>query len=192
MDSTHTCNILIHCKYIALPRASTKQPMRKVAGSLLSPFIGYDYDLYPTYSTINLKQPHNTWRCFTGVERPVCISPNRAFICRTPTTAEDTALQIKLLSDFVKCLYRWCWHGLWWQHLVAAYYSFINPNRMKVWVGLVGWAQDSKSLPVKDQRLPLSHGTNQGSKEMVKSDRQSEADIMVLVYSQLPKPSAVN
>ena len=24
-------------------------------------------------------------------------------------------------------------------HLIAAYYSFIDPERMKGWVGLVGW-----------------------------------------------------
>ena len=57
--------------------------------------------------------------------------------------------------------------GLWWQHLVAAYYSFIDPERMKGWVGLVGWpiathisghpsavgwAQDSERSPVNDQR----------------------------------------
>jgi len=53
----------------------------------------------------------------------------------------------------------------WWQHLVAAYYSFIDPERMKGWVDLVSWpiadgcrpsavgrAQDSESSPVKDQR----------------------------------------
>jgi len=33
---------------------------------------------------------------------------------------------------------RWRRHGLWW-HLAAAYYSFIDPERMKSWVGLVGW-----------------------------------------------------
>jgi len=55
---------------------------------------------------------------------------------------------------------------LWWQHQVAAYSSFIDPERMKGWVGLVVWpaadisghpsavgrAQDSESSPVKDQR----------------------------------------
>jgi len=30
---------------------------------------------------------------------------------------------------------------LWWQHLVAAYYSFINPERMKGCVCLVGYLQ---------------------------------------------------
>jgi len=28
--------------------------------------------------------------------------------------------------------------GEWWQHLVTANYSFIDPKRMKGWVGLVG------------------------------------------------------
>ena len=55
-------------------------------------------------------------------------------------------------------------------HLIAAYYSYIYPERMKGWVGLVGWptadglptlsdhpsaagrAQDRESLPVKDRR----------------------------------------
>jgi len=54
-------------------------------------------------------------------------------------------------------------------HLIAAYYSFIYPERMKGWVGLVGWltadglpisghpsaagqAQDSESSPVRDRR----------------------------------------
>ena len=52
---------------------------------------------------------------------------------------------------------------------IAAYYSFIHPERMKGWVGLVGWlqptlshisghpsaadrAQDRESSPVKDRR----------------------------------------
>ena len=55
------------------------------------------------------------------------------------------------------------------RHLIAAYYSFIDPERLKGWVGLVGWpiadgsptcghsltvggAQDRESSPVKDQR----------------------------------------
>ena len=52
-------------------------------------------------------------------------------------------------------------------HLIAAYYSFIYPERMKGWVGLVGWptadgllgylsaadwSQDSESSPVRDRR----------------------------------------
>ena len=40
---------------------------------------------------------------------------------------------------------RWCCHGLWWQHLVAAYYSFIDTKRMKGWVGLVGWPIDRQT-----------------------------------------------
>ena len=56
------------------------------------------------------------------------------------------------------------------RHLIAAYYSFIYPERMKGWVGLLGWptaerfthlsghpsaagrAQDRESSPVKDRR----------------------------------------
>jgi len=54
-------------------------------------------------------------------------------------------------------------------HLIPAYYSFINPERMKGWVGLVGWPvadglltlvvthqlqveRRTKSSPVKDRR----------------------------------------
>jgi len=59
--------------------------------------------------------------------------------------------------------------------LIAAYYSSIDLERMKGWVGLVaadglptrghpsaaGRAQDMKSSPVKDRRsIPLRHATN--------------------------------
>jgi len=62
-------------------------------------------------------------------------------------------------------------------HLIAAYYSFIYPERKKGWVGLVGWpiqrtichirghprhaggTQDSESSLVKDQRSALCHAT---------------------------------
>ena len=54
-------------------------------------------------------------------------------------------------------------------HLIPAYYSFIDPEKMKGWVGLVGWlvadglptlvvtsaagrAQDRESSPVRDRR----------------------------------------
>ena len=51
-------------------------------------------------------------------------------------------------------------------HLIPAYYSFIDPERMKGWVGLAGWpvahisghpsaacrAQDKESSPVGDRR----------------------------------------
>jgi len=49
------------------------------------------------------------------------------------------------------------------RHLITAYYSSINPEGMKGWVGLVGWpiadglpsatgrAQDRESLPARDQ-----------------------------------------
>ena len=53
------------------------------------------------------------------------------------------------------------------RHLVAAYYSFIDPERTKGWVGLVGWLiadglpiwspascrsnENRESLPIKDQ-----------------------------------------
>jgi len=33
------------------------------------------------------------------------------------------------------------------RHLIAAYYSFIYPERMKGWVGLVGW-HTAHSLPM--------------------------------------------
>ena len=59
-------------------------------------------------------------------------------------------------------------------HLIAAYYSFIYPERMKGWVGLVGWhtADGLPILAVTRQRrtgkvclsetdvLPLCHATN--------------------------------
>jgi len=64
-------------------------------------------------------------------------------------------------------------------HLIAAYYSFIYPERMKGWVSLIGWpiadglpthisghpsaagqAQDRESSPVKDNVLPLCHLAN--------------------------------
>ena len=52
-------------------------------------------------------------------------------------------------------------------HLIAAYYSFIYPERMKGWVGLVGWPT-ADGLPTwspvsrRDRRsnLPLCHATN--------------------------------
>jgi len=65
---------------------------------------------------------------------------------------------------------RWRLPRLSCRHLIAAYYSCIYPERMKCWVGLVGWptadglptisghpsaggrAQDIESSPVKDQR----------------------------------------
>jgi len=35
---------------------------------------------------------------------------------------------------------RWHHHSNWGsRHPIAAYYSFIDPKRMKGWVGLVGW-----------------------------------------------------
>jgi len=35
---------------------------------------------------------------------------------------------------------RWHHHNTWGsRHPIAAYYSFIDPERMKGWVGLVGW-----------------------------------------------------
>jgi len=35
---------------------------------------------------------------------------------------------------------RWRHHNNWGsRHPIAAYYSFIDPERMKGWVGLVGW-----------------------------------------------------
>jgi len=65
---------------------------------------------------------------------------------------------------------RWHHHNNWGsRHPIAAYYSFIDPERMKGWVGLVwltysGWfthtsghpsatgrAQDSESTPAKDR-----------------------------------------
>jgi len=57
---------------------------------------------------------------------------------------DDEHLVLKALrhgSHSLTCAFtRWRRHGLWWQHLVAAaYYSFIDPERMKGWVGLVGW-----------------------------------------------------
>jgi len=62
---------------------------------------------------------------------------------------------------FTRCHY----HSNWGSgHPIAAYYSFIDPERMKGWVGLVGWpinghpsatgrAQDSERTPAKDRRL---------------------------------------
>ena len=64
-------------------------------------------------------------------------------------------------------------------HLIAAYYSFIYPERMKGWVGLVGWstvdclptygkwslvsckssARQGKFAAVKDQRSTTYHAT---------------------------------
>jgi len=59
------------------------------------------------------------------------------------------------------------------RHLIAAYYSFIDPKMMKGWVGLVGWpiangfvyisghpsavgrVQDTEDSPVKDRRSTI-------------------------------------
>ena len=74
-------------------------------------------------------------------------------------------------------------------HLIAAYYSFIYPERMKGWVGLVGWPT-ADGLPMnghssvsverrtgkvrqsKTNVLPLYHATNQGVMRL-RTNRQS-------------------
>jgi len=72
---------------------------------------------------------------------------------------------------------RWHHHNNWGsRHPIAAYYSFIDPKRMKGWVGVVGWpiadglptsdqpsatgrALDSESRP-ETNVLPLDHATS--------------------------------
>ena len=61
-------------------------------------------------------------------------------------------------------------------HLIPAYYSFIDPERMKGWVGLVGW-------PVADG-LPTLVVTHQLQVErMTGKVRQSETDALPLCYA---------
>ena len=63
-------------------------------------------------------------------------------------------------------------------HLIPAYYSFINPERMKGWVGLVDW-------PVAD-RLPTSTlvVTHQLQVERRAGKvRQSETDVLPLCHA---------
>ena len=61
-------------------------------------------------------------------------------------------------------------------HLIPANYSFIDPERMKGWVGLVGW-------PVADG-LPTLKVTHQLQVERRTGKvRQSETDVLPLCYA---------
>ena len=61
-------------------------------------------------------------------------------------------------------------------HLIPAYYSFIDPVRMKGWVGLVGW-------PVADG-LPTLVVTHQLQvARRIGKVRQSETDVLPLCYT---------
>ena len=61
-------------------------------------------------------------------------------------------------------------------HLIPAYYSFIDPERMKGWVGLVGW-------PVADG-LPTLVVTHQLQVERRTGKvRQSETDVLPLCHA---------
>ena len=61
-------------------------------------------------------------------------------------------------------------------HLIPAYYSFIDPERMKGWVGLVGW-------PVADG-LPTLLVTHQLQVERrIGKVRQSETDVLPLCHA---------
>jgi len=60
-------------------------------------------------------------------------------------------------------------------HLIPAYYSFIDPNRMKGWVGLVGW-------PVTDG-LPTLVVTHQLQVERKHVRLSCEITIKLLIYS---------
>ena len=61
-------------------------------------------------------------------------------------------------------------------HLIPAYYSYIDPERMKGWVGLVGW-------PVSDG-LPTLVVTHQLQVERRTGKvRQSETDVLPLCHA---------
>jgi len=61
-------------------------------------------------------------------------------------------------------------------HLIPTYYSFIDPERMKGWVGLVGWpiADGLPTLVVRHQ-LQVERRTGKV--------RQSETDVLPLCYA---------
>ena len=63
-------------------------------------------------------------------------------------------------------------------HLIPAYYSFIDPERMKGWVGLVGWlVADGLPTLVVTHQLQDEHRTGKV--------RQSETDVLPLYHSAL-------
>ena len=61
-------------------------------------------------------------------------------------------------------------------HLIPAYYSFIDPERMKGWVGLVGWsAADGLPTLVVTHQLQVERRTGKV--------RQSETDVLPLCHA---------
>jgi len=61
-------------------------------------------------------------------------------------------------------------------HLIPAYYSFTDPERMKGWVGLVGWpVADGLPKLVVTHQLPVERRTGKV--------RQSETDVLQLCHA---------
>ena len=62
------------------------------------------------------------------------------------------------------------WGG---KHLIAAHYSFIDPERMKGWVGLVGWAPADGLPTIPHSGYPLAEGRAQDRVSSPAEDRRS-------------------
>ena len=61
-------------------------------------------------------------------------------------------------------------------HLISAYYSVIDPEKMKNWVGLVGWpVADGLPTLVVTHQLQVEHRTGKV--------RQSETDVLPLSHA---------
>ena len=97
-----------------------------------------------TKKTINKKQPIavNIIKVKVKVKPSTCVAP-----CMVKTTLKRSGMDHTVLpaTNTMPALPRkrspdgafTDWGG---EHLIAAHYSFIDPERMKGWVGLVGWS----------------------------------------------------